>query len=526
MVTTRAFKPNEGTKRIIHNFNDNLGCWPTKCLLALDNESLGGNIRPLIRTWGTIQMEQWIEITGKIASAAWGLPAVFMLVGTGVYLTWKLSFIQIRQFKHALKIVGGAYDKKEHPGEVSHFRALCTALSATVGTGNIAGVATAIAFGGPGAVFWMWITAIFGMATKFASCTLALNYRELNPEGEVSGGPMYVLKNALKMPKMGALFAVFALIASLGIGNMVQANSVVDGLGYLLPNAKDYTYLIGLILALLVGLVILGGIQRIAFVAMFVVPFMAVAYCLAAMTILVLNFEQLPGIFATIFELALNPAAAGGGAIGAAIQYGVARGVFSNEAGLGSAPMAHAAAKTDEPVREGLVAMLGPFIDTIIICTMTALVIILVGDAKPEALKGAALSAFAFEYGLQSLGETAALIGASVVGLGLVFFAYSTMIAWSYYGDRCARFLFGEAAVLPYRTVFTLFVAVGAIIPLQLVWNLADIANILMAAPNLLSLIMLAGLVKTMSNDYEKRFGKNQIENSESLGKVAHETKS
>lgn len=470
-------------------------------------------------------MEQWIEITGKIASAAWGLPAIIMLVGTGIYLTYKLSFVQIRQLRHAFKVVGGAYDKKHHPGEVSHFRALCTALSATVGTGNIAGVATAIAFGGPGAVFWMWITAIFGMATKFASCTLAVQYRELDPTGEVSGGPMYVLKNALKMPKMGALFAIFALVASLGIGNMVQANSVVDGLGYIIPDAKEYTYMIGLVLALMVGLVILGGIQRIAFVAMVVVPFMAAAYCLAAMTILFLNFELLPNAFATIFELALNPAAAGGGAIGAAIQYGVARGVFSNEAGLGSAPMAHAAAKTDEPVREGLVAMLGPFIDTIIICTMTALVIILVGDARPEALKGAALSAYAFEYGLQPLGENAALIGASVVGFGLVFFAYSTMIAWSYYGDRCARFLFGEGAVLPYRTVFTLFVAVGAIIPLQLVWNLADIANILMAAPNLLSLVMLAGLVKTMSNDYEKRFGNGAFDDADDMNNVAHQTK-
>ena len=436
--------------------------------------------------------------TGTIAGHFWGIPSIVFLVGTGLYLTLKLRFIQFRGLKHAFQLISGKYDKKTDPGEVTHFQALSTALSATVGTGNIAGVATAIAFGGPGAVFWMWITALVGMGTKFTSCTLALKYREYHQDGSVSGGPMYTLKNGLNMPKMGILFAVFTLIASFGIGNMVQANSVADGLGYIFPQAIEYRLVLGVVMAILVGLVIIGGIKRIAKVASRIVPFMAVVYCGAAFLILVLNIDKVPGAFATIINLALNPYAAGGGAIGAAIQYGVARGVFSNEAGLGSAPMAHAAAQTTEPVREGLVAMLGPFIDTIIICTMTALVIVIMGawgEARPEALKGAALSAYAFE---QALGQA----GAWVVGFGLMFFAFSTIIAWSYYGDRSAEFLFGARAILPYRIVYTVLVVIGAYVPLQLVWNFADIANILMAVPNLISLILLAGLVKKLSDEY------------------------
>lgn len=456
-------------------------------------------------------MEELIALTGKIAGYAWGVPTIVLLVGTGIYLTLRLRFIQFRQFKHAVSVVSGKYDKADDPGEVSHFKALSTALSATIGTGNIAGVATAIALGGPGAVFWMWITAFFGMATKFASCTLAVKYREVDPNGDTAGGPMYVLKNALNMPKMGALFAFFALVASFGIGNMVQSNSVMDGLGYIIPSAQDYKLFIGIGLALAVGMVILGGIKRIASVASFVVPFMAVAYCLAALTILFLHIEKVPEAFVTIINLAINPTAVGGGAIGAAIQYGVARGVFSNEAGLGSAPMAHAAARTGEPAREGLVAMLGPFIDTIIICTMTALVIVLMGDwsgtGQPFQVTqtGAALSAYSFEQGLSGLGEMAGKVGGWIVGFGLVFFAYSTIIAWSYYGDRCAKFLFGDSAVKPYRLTYTVLVVVGAVIPLHLVWNLADIANILMAAPNLICLILLAGAVKRISNDYKER---------------------
>ncbi len=452
-------------------------------------------------------MADWLtsltELTGRIAGHVWGIPSIVLLVGTGLYLTIRLRLIQIRGFKHSFQLISGKYDRSGDPGEVTHFQALSAALSATIGTGNIAGVATAIAFGGPGAVFWMWITAIVGMATKYTSCLLALKFRTIHPNGEVSGGPMYTLKYGLNMPKLGAAFAAFTLIASFGIGNMVQSNSVVDGLGFVIPEAAEFKLILGIVIATMVGLVIIGGIRRIAKVASRIVPFMAIAYCSSALLILVLNIEKIPFALATIFNQALNPWAVGGGAMGAALHYGVARGVFSNESGLGSAPMAHAAARTNEPVREGLVAMIGPFIDTIVICTMTALVIILAGawgEARPEHLQGAALSAYAFQ---EFLGQA----GAWVVGFGLVFFAYSTIIAWSYYGDRSAEFLFGEGAVMPYRIVYTVIVVVGAYVPLKLVWNFADIANMLMAAPNLISLILLCGLVKGLTDDYFRRKG-------------------
>ncbi len=446
-------------------------------------------------------LEQLTHLSGVVAGQVWGLPAIVLLVGTGVWLTLRLGFIQFRGFRHAWGLVSGRYDRHDDPGEVTHFQALSTALSATIGTGNIAGVATAIALGGPGAVFWMWITALFGMATKFTSCTLALRYRQMHPDGSVSGGPMYTLARGLGMHRTGAAFAVFALLASFGIGNMVQANSVADGLAYIFPAAREHGLFIGVVLAILVGLVIIGGIRRIARVTSRIVPFMAVAYCAAAILILLLHLDRIPAAFATIFEMALNPWAVGGAAIGEAMRYGVARGVFSNEAGLGSAPMAHAAARTREPVREGLVAMLGPFIDTLVICTMTALVIVIMGawgEQRPAELTGAALSAFAFE---QALGQA----GSWVVGFGLMFFAYSTIIAWSYYGDRSAEFLFGSRAVLPYRIVYTVLVVVGAAVPLKLVWNFADIANMFMAIPNLISLILLAGVVRRLRNDYFQR---------------------
>jgi AGCS family alanine or glycine:cation symporter len=282
---------------------------------------------------------------------------------------------------------------------------------------------------------------------------------------------------------------------------MVQSNSVVDGFRFVIPQAAEFKLIIGVIIAIAVGLVIIGGIRRIAKVASRIVPLMAIVYCSSAMLILALNIDKIPGAFFTIISHALNPWAVGGGAIGAALHYGVARGVFSNESGLGSAPMAHAAARTTEPVREGLVAMIGPFVDTIVICTMTALVIIVMGawgDAKPEGLNGAALSAYAFQ---QALGKA----GGWIVGFSLVFFAYSTIIAWSYYGDRSAEYLFGERAVMPYRIIYTVLVVVGAYVPLKLVWNFADITNMFMAVPNLISLIFLATLVKELSYDYFKR---------------------
>lgn len=444
------------------------------------------------------QLTEW---SGQLSGLLWGSPLTLIaLLGTGLYLTIRMGMIQVRGFGHAVGLLSGKYSCRSDSGEVSHFQALSTALSATIGTGNIAGVATAITLGGPGALFWMWVTAFFGMATKFAECTLSLKFREISPEGEVAGGPMYTLLHGLKMKRTAALFASFALVASFGIGNMVQANSVMDGLGYVFPELGEYKWLGGVILATLVGMVILGGVKRIARVASTIVPFMAIIYISAALIVLFNHISEIPSAFALIFDMALNPWSVGGAAVGEAIRWGVARGLFSNEAGLGSSPMAHAAARTNEPVREGLVAMMEPFIDTLVICTLTGLVIVVTGawQESSDSLMGAALTAHAFS---NSIGDA----GAMVVGIGLTLFAYSTIIAWSYYGDRSAYYLFGEKAVLPYRVVYTLLVVVGAAVPLKLVWNVADVTNILMALPNLLGLILLAGLVKKLKNEYFSR---------------------
>ncbi|UCE90448.1 MAG: alanine:cation symporter family protein [Pseudomonadota bacterium] len=453
-------------------------------------------------------LETLTSWTGALSGFLWGnLLTLGLLLGTGVYLTVRMGLIQVRGFRHSVALIRGKYSDPEHVGEVSHFQALSTALSATVGTGNIAGVATAIALGGPGALFWMWVTAVIGMATKFAECTLSLRFRQVDPNGEIAGGPMYTLLNGLKMRRTALAFAFFALIASFGIGNMVQANSVVSGISFLFPALRESAELrqdvalgVGIGMALLVGLVIIGGIKRIARVASTLVPFMAVLYTAAALIVLGQHLADIPAAFGTIFNHALNVWAVGGAAVGEAIRWGVARGLFSNEAGLGSSPIAHAAARTNEPVREGLVAMMEPFIDTLVICTMTGLVIVVTGVwvDRPDELTSAALTAAAFSH---TLGTS----GAWVVGIGLMLFAFSTMIAWSYYGDRSARFLFGERAVLPYRVVFTLLVVLGAWGPLELVWNIADITNLLMALPNLLSLILLAGVVQKLSRDYFSR---------------------
>ncbi len=445
-------------------------------------------------------LDQLIELTSAVSSFLWGPPVLVLLVATGAYLTFRLGLVQVFGFRQAVAVLTGCYHQPKHAGEVSHFQALSTALSATVGTGNIAGVATAISLGGPGALFWMWVTAVFGMATKFAECTLALKFREIKPDGEISGGPMYTLLHGLKQKRLAQAFAFFALIASFGIGNMVQANSVVDGVGYLWPEVKENAGWVGLIMALLVGMVIIGGIKRIASVASLIVPFMALLYLIGGMIVLFTHFDQIPSALYTIVNYALNPTAVGGAAVGEAIRWGVARGLFSNEAGMGSSPMAHAAAKTNEPVNEGLVAMLEPFIDTLIICTITGLVIIVTGShlhSPPEAV-GAALTAYAFS---QVLGN----FGSLLVGISLSLFAFSTIIAWSYYGDRCACFLFGERAVPIYRVVYVLAVAVGASIPLALVWNVADITNLLMVIPNLIALIALSTLVVKLKKDYFAR---------------------
>ncbi|MDH3345889.1 MAG: sodium:alanine symporter family protein [Kiritimatiellaceae bacterium] len=467
-------------------------------------------------------MEGLTGLLEKIDGYAWGWFTIIVLVGTGIFLTARLLFVQVRHLAHAVVCVMGKYDNPEESGDISHFKALATALSATIGTGNIAGVATAIAAGGPGAVFWMWITALVGMATKFTSCTLAVKYRKIHDDGSASGGPMYFLSQGLSNKKLGAIlggtFALFGMIASFGIGNMVQANSVVGGLGYLLPEAAsaggftlwtgfDISWLslsTGLVLSFLTGIVILGGIKRIANVAGVVVPFMCSFYVIGAVIILILNVSAIPAALAQIVKYAFTPYAVGGGVFGSAVRYGVARGVFSNESGLGSAPIAHAAVKTSEPVREGTVAMLGPFIDTLIICTMTALVILVTG-ANSSGLDGGAMTAHAFKTGLFGYGQY-------LVGFGLMFFAYSTLIAWSYYGDRCAEFLFGEKAIPIYRWVYVGCITIGAIGGLKVIWTIADIFNALMAIPNLIGLVLLSGVVARETKRYCERLKNGEFQ--------------
>jgi len=475
-------------------------------------------------------------LISEVSGWVWGPVMVVLLVGTGLYLTIRLGLVQFRWFGHAIKCISGKYDRPDEAGDISHFRALTTALSATVGTGNIAGVATAIAAGGPGAVFWMWVTALVGMATKFTSCSLALHFRDIHPDGSASGGPMYFIKKGFQpaflvrvfgrgfverlAAILAAAFALSAIVASFGIGNMVQANSVVDGMKYVLPDgwqqseihvnlaaagfafSVDYfSLVIGLGLSFLVGLVILGGIRRIAGVTARLVPFMCVVYVVSCFVVLALNLGKIPESLLMIFRHAFTPYAAGGGVLGAtvaqAMRYGVARGVFSNESGLGSAPMAHAAAKTPEMAREGFVAMLGPFIDTLCICTMTALVI-LVTDAASSNLTSSSLTAKAFDTGLFGYGQY-------VVGFGLIFFAYSTIISWSYYGDRCAEYLFGSWVIRWYRYIYLVLIVVGAVGALRVVWGLADIFNALMAVPNLIGLLALASLAAAKKKNYVSR---------------------
>lgn len=446
-----------------------------------------------------------------LAGFARSYPFIIFLLGSGLYLTIRLRGIQFRKPGYALKVMLGKKDAEEGGrGEVSNFQALSTVLSGTIGTGNIAGVATAITLGGPGALFWMWVTALIGMALKFSCCLLGHYFRRVDDSGEIAGGPMYTLKYGLNMPILGGAFAVFTLLAAFTTGGMVQSHSVVDGIIYIVPIAGEYKVYLGALIAFFVGIVVLGGVKRIAHVASIVVPFMAVAYVAAAVLILATHVSAIPEAFKTVFYYALSPAAAGGAALGLAIQYGVLRALFASEAGLGTAPIALAAARTNYSVHAGLLGMVGPWVDTMMICTMTGLVIIITGAwtvAGGEGMIGAGLSAYAFETGLEALlGSTAGTVGAWIVGFGLVFFAYTTIIAWAYYGDRASQFLFGTRAVLPFRLIFTAFLIVGSLGPLHLVWNLADIANVFMAIPNLISVLILASLVqKTQQSYFEKQ---------------------
>ena len=442
-------------------------------------------------------MEGLSELLNGVSSFVWGPVMLVLLLGTGLYLTVGLRLLPQRKLGYGLRTaLKGRSAAAGDQGEITAFQALTTALSATIGTGNIAGVATAIYLGGPGAVFWMWLTALVGMATKYAEAVLAVRYREVDADGRYVGGPMYYIKNGLGAgwTWLGAVFALFAAVAAFGIGNTVQSNSVARAL----ERTLEVPYLAtGIGLAVLTFLVIVGGVKRIARVAETLVPLMAVLYIAGALAILVANAPQVPGALGMIFQDAFSGTAASGGFAGAgimvAIQYGVSRGIFSNEAGLGSAPIAHAAAKTSDPVRQGSVAMLGTFIDTIVVCTMTALVIITTG-AWTSGETGAELSTLAFNTGLPG--------GQWIVSIGLVVFAFTTILAWSYYGERAAEYLLGTKVVMPFRVLWVLALVVGAVGNLGLIWTVADIMNALMAIPNLIALVALSGTVFAVSRAY------------------------
>ncbi|MGD9007165.1 MAG: sodium:alanine symporter family protein [Desulfobacteraceae bacterium] len=434
-------------------------------------------------------------LVGRIGAFAWGPPMLIFLVGTGFYLTIALKGVQFRKLGYSLWLaLVKRKEETDEPGDITHFQALMTALSATVGTGNIAGVATAIAAGGPGALFWMWITGLVGMATKYGEAVLAVKYRTTDEAGTMSGGPMYYIANGLGWKWLGFVFAVFASIAAFGIGNMVQSNSVADAV-----NATFHVpmYVTGIVLMILTALVILGGIKSIGKVTGTVVPVMIIFYMAGALLVLVLNIGAIPKAIALVFQEAFTPTAASGGFAGAsvmlAIRMGVARGIFSNESGLGSAPIAAAAAQTKHPVSQALVSMTQTFIDTIIVCTMTGLVLILTG-AWDSGKTGAELTTFAFQSGFAG--------GKYIVTIGLMLFAYSTILGWCYYGEKSIEYIFGDKAVKPYRYAFILFVGVGAVAKLDFVWSLSDTFNGLMAIPNLIGLVALSPVIVKETKAY------------------------
>ena len=443
-------------------------------------------------------MEAISNIVSAINGLVWGPPMLVLILGVGLFLSLGLKLMPILRLGEGFRLMwqgrtGGDATKE---GEIPPFQALMTALSATIGTGNIAGVATAVFLGGPGALFWMWLTALVGMATKYSEAVLAVNFREVDERGAHVGGPMYYIRNGLgqKWAWLGVLFAIFAAIAGFGIGNTVQANSVADVLqtNFALPH-----WVTGLILMVLVGLVLIGGIRRIGQVASALVPLMAISYVLAGLVVLAVNAAELPAAFALVFRHAFSETAAQGGfagaAVWAAIRFGVARGIFSNEAGLGSAPIAHAAAQTRNPINQGMVAMLGTFIDTIIVCTITGMVIISSG-AWTSGESGAALTSDAFALGFPG--------GNYVVAIALAVFAFTTILGWSFYGERCVEFLFGVKAIVPYRVLWILAIPVGATLNLGFVWLLADTLNAMMALPNLVALVMLSPVVFRLTRDH------------------------
>lgn len=444
-------------------------------------------------------MELITAWVGALNGLVWGPPMLVLILGTGFFLMVGLRFMPLAKLGFGFRMLWrGRVAQGE--GDIPPFQALMTVLSATVGTGNIAGVATAIFLGGPGALFWMWCTALVGMATKYAEAVLAMHYREVDGQGNHLGGPMYYIKLGLgrKWLWMATAFALFGLLAGFGIGNTVQANSVAHAAqsAFGVP-----LWISGVVMAVFAGLVLIGGIRRIGEVSAALVPFMALTYVVGGLVVLATNLDQIGPALELIFVQAFSPTAAAGGfagaSVAAAIQFGVARGIFSNEAGLGSAPIAHAAAQSNDPVAQGTVAMIGTFIDTLILCTITGLVIVVSG-AWTSGLTGAALSTAAFEQSLPGFGSY-------IVAFGLVLFAFTTILGWSVYGERCAEYLFGERAIKPFRLLWVFMIPVGTLLQLDFIWLIADTLNALMAIPNLIALLLLSPVVFRLTREYFER---------------------
>ncbi|MBY4955539.1 sodium:alanine symporter family protein [Streptococcus suis] len=441
-----------------------------------------------------------LELMQHINDFVWGPPLLLLLVGTGVYFTLRLGVFQVSKLPTAFRLIFSSDQSGQ--GDVSSFAALCTALAATVGTGNIVGVATAITTGGPGALFWMWVAAFFGMATKYAEGFLAIKYRTKDANGQAAGGPMHYITLGMgqKWKPLAVFFAISGvLVALLGMGTFSQVNSIASSMSASFGLAPQ---LVSIVTAISIAFFIFGGIEKISDISTKIVPFMAILYILASVAVLALHWEQLLPTLALVFKSAFTPAAAVGGFAGAtvqqAIQRGIARGVFSNESGLGSAPIAAAAAKSDNPVEQGLISMTGTFIDTLIICTLTGLTILVTGQWSVEGLAGAPLTqaAFATVFGQP---------GALALTISLVLFAYTTILGWSYYGERCIEFLFGTKSILPYRLVFVAMVALGGFLKLDLIWTIADIVNGLMALPNLIALLALSPVIIKETRQYFRK---------------------
>ena len=467
-------------------------------------------------------MKQFTEFLEQVDNFVWGVPLIVLILSAGIYLTFRLRLIQVMHLPKALRFM--VKNEEEGEGEVTSFGALCTALSATIGTGNIVGVATAIGVlaGGPGALFWMWLAAFFGMATKYSEGFLAVKYRKIDEDGHVLGGPFYYIENGMgrNWRWLGKIFAFFgACVGLFGIGTFTQVQGIASAVqGFFDPDkahtvsifGNEYSYAIvisAVILAFCVGLVVIGGIKRIASVSQVVVPFMAIIYVVAALVLIIANIEKVPGAFVEIFEGAFGVKPIAGGvlaSIAIAMQKGVARGIFSNESGLGSAPIAAAAAQTKEPVRQGLVSMTGTFIDTIIICTMTGLSIVMMGTWADKSLEGVQVTTAAWQKGLYFLpGDVASFI----LMICLVFFAFTTILGWDYYGERCLEYLFNgsKGAVKVYRWLYILAVFIGPYMTVAAVWTIADIFNGLMAIPNIIALFALGGVVAKDTREYLKK---------------------